>query len=72
MPKSKSEKSRQSQLDLSVNNLGTDDVDFNVTEFVNEIRREVAVWRNLPNPSQWQVTPTTQRLLQHWRKIQRP
>src|SRR5690606_27409604 len=24
-------------------------------------------WRALPNPSDWGVTPTTQRLLQHWR-----
>ena len=24
-------------------------------------------WRALPNPSQWQVTPETARLLQHWR-----
>ena len=24
-------------------------------------------WRSLPNPSQWQVTPETARLLQHWR-----
>ncbi len=24
-------------------------------------------WRALPNPNQWQVTPETARLLQHWR-----
>jgi len=24
-------------------------------------------WRALPNPDQWQVTPETARLLQHWR-----
>ena len=24
-------------------------------------------WRSLPTPSQWQVTPETARLLQHWR-----
>lgn len=24
-------------------------------------------WRALPNPSHWQVTPETARLLQHWR-----
>ncbi len=24
-------------------------------------------WRSLPNPNQWQVTPDTARLLQHWR-----
>ena len=24
-------------------------------------------WRELKNPNQWQVTPETARLLQHWR-----
>src|SRR5262249_35359340 len=27
----------------------------------------VGAWRTLPNPNQWQVTPETTRLLQHWR-----
>ncbi|HWJ75037.1 MAG TPA: DEAD/DEAH box helicase family protein [Kaistia sp.] len=27
----------------------------------------MASWRALPNPNDWGVTPTTQRLLQHWR-----
>ena len=26
--------------------------------------------RRLPNPAQWQVSPVTQRLLQHWRALQ--
>ena len=33
---------------------------------VNAIRIEVDQWRDLP-PSQWGVTPETQRLLLHWR-----
>ncbi len=33
---------------------------------VNEIRRHVDQWRDLP-PGQWGVTPETQRLLLHWR-----
>jgi type III restriction enzyme len=33
---------------------------------VNEIRTYVDQWRSLP-PSQWGVTPETQRLLLHWR-----
>lgn len=36
---------------------------------VNEIRRHVETWRNLP-PHQWQVTPETARLLTHWRSEQ--
>jgi type III restriction enzyme len=31
------------------------------------VRQHVDAWRALPNPSQWQVTPETGRLLQHWR-----
>jgi type III restriction enzyme len=34
---------------------------------INEVRGLVNTWRALPNPSQWQVTPDTARLLQHWR-----
>ena len=31
------------------------------------MRQNVDAWRALPNPSQWQVSPETARLLQHWR-----
>ncbi|MDV7145643.1 DEAD/DEAH box helicase family protein [Tropicimonas sp. TH_r6] len=71
MPQSKSRKeSQQGALELSAEGLAGQSFEYNVTEFVNEIRREVQVWRALPNPAQWRVTPTTQRLLQHWRAIQ--
>ena len=40
---------------------------YNPTPIINEIRDHVAVWRNRPNPNEWQVTPETARLLQHWR-----
>ena len=33
---------------------------------INQVRNHVAAWRALP-PSQWKVSPTTARLLQHWR-----
>lgn len=73
MPQAKSKKSggTQSEMELSAKGLEGLGVEFNVTEFVNEIRREVDVWRLLPNPSQWQVSPVTQRLLTHWRALQR-
>ncbi|QNG44212.1 BPTD_3080 family restriction endonuclease [Sphingobium yanoikuyae] len=35
---------------------------------INEIRRYVDTWRAIPNPADWGVTPTTQRLLEHWRR----
>ena len=37
------------------------------TSIINELRHHVDQWRSLPNPNEWQVTPETARLLQHWR-----
>jgi type III restriction enzyme len=50
--------------------LSTPEQEYNPTPIINEIRGYVAAWRNLPNPNQWQVTPETARLLQHWRHHQ--
>ena len=38
-----------------------------VATVVNEIRRHVESWRNLPNEGDWKVTAETARLLKHWR-----
>jgi type III restriction enzyme len=68
MPAAKSKKKvQQDEMELSTAGLEGQDVSYNVTEFVNELRQEVDVWRALPNPAQWQVSPITQQLLQHWR-----
>lgn len=40
---------------------------YNENPIVNEIRGHLERWRSLPNPADWGVSPTTQRLLQHWR-----
>ncbi len=40
---------------------------YDLTAIINGVRQQVDRWRGLPNPSQWQVTPETARLLQHWR-----
>ena len=47
--------------------LSTEHQEYNPTPIINEIRGYVAAWRALPNPADWGVTPSTQRLLQHWR-----
>ncbi len=47
--------------------LSTEEQEYNPTPIINEIRSYVETWRNLPKPEQWQVTPETARLLQHWR-----
>ena len=40
---------------------------YDTTSNINEVRNLVDIWRSLPNNDQWQVTPETARLLQHWR-----
>src|SRR5215472_3229358 len=61
----------QVELDLgSDEGLSTPEQEYDVPRLINEIRGYVDNWRRLPNPNQWQVTPETARLLQHWRHHQ--
>jgi type III restriction enzyme len=52
---------------ISTDGLSTAEQEYNPTPIINEIRSHVASWRRLPSQSDWGVTPTTARLLQHWR-----
>lgn len=47
--------------------LSTKAQQYDPTSIINEVRSLVDIWRCLPNSNQWQVTPETARLLQHWR-----
>ena len=47
--------------------LSTESQQYDQTSLINAVRLEVDKWRTLPNPANWQVTPETARLLQHWR-----
>ncbi|MHB1326161.1 MAG: BPTD_3080 family restriction endonuclease [Thermoleophilia bacterium] len=47
--------------------LSTEGQQYDPTSIINELRRQVDKWRSIPNPIDWQVTPETARLLQHWR-----
>jgi type III restriction enzyme len=68
-PRKKQQKSTQASFVLpDAQDLSTDEQEYNTNSLVNEIRGYVAAWRALPNPSDWGVTPTTQRLLKHWRE----
>ncbi len=40
---------------------------YDPTSVINELRKHVDEWRQLPNLGDWQVTPETARLLEHWR-----
>ncbi|NJR49083.1 MAG: hypothetical protein HC780_05430 [Leptolyngbyaceae cyanobacterium CSU_1_3] len=50
--------------------LSTEIQQYDPTPIINSIREQVAIWRQLPNSSDWRVTPETARLLQHWRSYQ--
>ena len=54
--------------DEAAKKLETKGQQYDLTEIINGVRRQVERWRDLPNPSQWRVTPETVRLLQHWRR----
>jgi len=47
--------------------LSTQEQRYDPTGIINTLRPHVDQWRSLPNPNDWQVTPETVRLLQHWR-----
>ena len=63
IPKAKKVRGKAVQADLLADESGQE---YNPTEVINGVRSAVESWRTLPE-SQWQVTPTTARLLRHWR-----
>ncbi len=70
IPKPKKRKANQAQPGFVFDEgkgLSTDKQQYDPTSNINEVRRNVDAWRALPNPSQWQITPESARLLQHWR-----
>ncbi len=70
VPKPKKRKKSATQEDFVFNEgqgLSTKQQAYDPTSIINEVRGYVDTWRALPNPNQWQVTPETARLLQHWR-----
>ena len=51
--------------DEAAKKLETEGQQYDLTAIINGVRRQVGRWRDLPNQSQWQVTPETAQLLQH-------
>ncbi len=61
-------KAKRSKKALLQDDMFEDELEkYNPHDIINEIRSHVATWRAIPNPTDWSVTPTTQRLLQYWR-----
>jgi type III restriction enzyme len=50
--------------------LSTEALQYDTQSIINEIRQYVDQWRTISNPNNWQVTPETARLLQHWRDFE--
>jgi type III restriction enzyme len=72
IPRPKKRKGSARQSDLIFDDgkgLSTQKQQYDTTSIINEVRRQVDIWRSLPR-SAWQVTPETARLLQHWRHHQ--
>src|SRR3989339_242846 len=70
IPKPRKRKGKYQQQDFVFDEglgLSTQKQQYDPTSIINELRRHVDQWRVLPNPKDWQVTPETARLLQHWR-----
>jgi type III restriction enzyme len=71
IPKPKKQKGAAQQAALVFDEglgLSTAKQQYDHTAVINGVRNQVDKWRQIPNPSEWRVTPETQRLLQHWRK----
>lgn len=64
IPKARKVRGKAIQADLLIDDEGGQE--YNPTEVINGIRSAVESWRRLPE-SQWQVMPTTARLLRYWR-----
>ena len=54
--------------DEAARKLETEGQRYDLTEIIEGVRLQVDRWRKLPNPRQWQVSPETARLLEHWRR----
>ena len=50
--------------------LSTEEQQYDPMPIIGSLRRRVDEWRLIPDPANWQVTPETARLLQHWRTHQ--
>ena len=64
--------STQRALPLGIAELSDERQQYDPSPIINEIRRRVDTWRQIPNPRNWGVTAETARLLQHWRSFDFP
>ena len=76
IPKAKKRGKKQKQeqaelaLDEEAEKISGTGQDYRLYEVINDLRKIVDTWRELPDHTTLNVTPVTQRLLQHWRHHQ--
>ncbi len=71
IPKSRKQKKNTNQQIIDYRDergLSDDKQRYQTNDTIMAIRNMVGAWRLIPDPARWNVTPTTQRLLQWWRK----
>jgi type III restriction enzyme len=71
IPKPKKRKGKGSQSEMVFDEglgLSSTSQQYDPTPIINQLRKEIDAWREIPNPNDWGVTPETARLLTHWRK----
>ena len=66
-PRMRKGQGRQASLALRHEDGISDEKQQYASAIINELRGEVDAWRKLPNSSDWNVSPETARLLDHWR-----
>ena len=69
-PKKQHDSAQQEMVFDEGKGLSTAEQQYDSTSVINEVRRRVDLWRQIPNPNDWKVTPETARLLQFWRHHQ--
>lgn len=68
IPKPRKQKAKSIQQSLGLTDeRGVSSEKHAETTLINDLRAQVDKWRMIPNPTDWQVSPETARLLQHWR-----
>ena len=67
-PRKRKVSAAQQELLLDATGLSTEAQKYDLNAMINQLRSRIEIWRALPNPNQWGVTPETARLLQHWRQ----
>ena len=67
LPRRQSREQRAIEFDAKAATLSDDSQRYELSAIINSLRQKLEEWRKLPDPRQWGVTPSTARLLKHWR-----